>query len=174
MMDRRSDSWIAQRMRRLVPCLLFAGLLAALAPAASPAAITTFGSPLSVPASLNTTENLNYYGTYTPVPPNPEAPNGLFHTNHWGADTALWNVAVAGGQASAPVTGQALKVRVEGCAKPASGGPPPLTQIHLQDLSPLPDGGARVNLSSQTFDLPVCGQNGASGSTITTYEPVNL
>jgi hypothetical protein len=173
-MDRRSDSWIAQRMRRLVPCLLFAGLLAVLAPAASPAAITTFGSPLSVPASLNTTENLNYYGTYTPVPPNPEAPNGLFHTNHWGADTALWNVAVAGGQASAPVTGQALKVRVEGCAKPASGGPPPLTQIHLQDLSPLPDGGARVNLSSQTFDLPVCGQNGASGSTITTYVPVNL
>jgi hypothetical protein len=173
-MDRRSDSWIAQRMRRLLPCLLLAALLAVLAPAASPAAITTFGSPLSVPSSLNTTDNLNYYGTYTPVPPNPEAPNGLFHTNHWGADTALWNVAVAGGQASAPVTGQALKVRVEGCAKPASGGPPPLTQIHLQDLSPLPDGGARVNISSQTFDLPVCGQNGASGSTITTYEPVNL
>jgi hypothetical protein len=154
--------------------MLLAGLLAVLVPAASPAAVTTFGSPLAVPASLNTTENLGYYGTYTPVPPNPEAPNGLFHTNHWGADTALWNVVVAGGQASAPVTGQALKVRVEGCAKPAPGGPPPLTQIHLQDLSPLPDGGVKVNLSSQAFDLPVCGQGGASGTTITTYEPVNL
>jgi hypothetical protein len=173
-MTGRSDSWIRRPLGRFTSALLLAGLVAVLAPRESPAAITTFGSPLSVPASLNTTENLNYYGTYTPVPPSPEAPNGLFHTNHWGADTALWNVVVAGGQASAPVTGQALKVRVEGCAKPASGGPPPLTQIHLQDLSPLPDGGARVNLSSQTFDLPVCGQNGASGPTITTYEPVNL
>jgi hypothetical protein len=173
-MDRRSDSWIVSRLRRLTPCLLLAGLLALLVPALSSAAITTFGSPLSVPATLNTTENLNYYGTYTPVPPNPEAPNGVFHTNHWGADTALWNAVITGGQASAPVTGQAVKVRLEGCAKPASGGPSPETTIHFQDLSPLPDGGARVNLSSQGFDIPVCGKNGASGSTITTYEPINL
>src|ERR1700716_2084544 len=125
---------------------LLTGLLATVgAVPAARAAVTTFGSTLSVPATLNTTENLGYYGTYTPVPPNPEAPNGVFHTNHWGADTALWNGAVAGGQASAPVRGRPRKVRVEGCAKPASGGPPPLTQIHLQDLSPLPDGGVRVN-----------------------------
>jgi hypothetical protein len=172
-MDGRPDSWIAQRLRRLAPCLLLAGLLALLAPAASPAAFTTFGSPLSVPATLNTTDNLGYYGTYTPVPPNPEAPNGMFHTNHWGADTALWNVAHASGQPSAPVTGQAVKVRLEGCAK-ASGGTAPLTQIHFQDISPLPDGGAKVNISSQGFDIAVCGVNGASGSTIATYEPTNL
>ena len=50
----------------------------------------------------------------------------------------------------------------------------PLTQIHFQDISPVPGGGARVNLTSQGFEIPVCGQGGASGSTVTTYEPVNL
>jgi hypothetical protein len=164
-----------RRVRRLLLFgVLLAGLFPVLAPASSTAAVTTFGSPLSVPATLNTTANLNYYGTYTPVPPNPEAPNGLYHTNHWGADTALWNATIAGGQASAPVTGQAVKVRLEGCAKPASGGPPPLTQIHFQDISPLTGGGARVKLTSQPFDIPVCRDGGASGSTVTTYEPINL
>jgi hypothetical protein len=145
-----------------------------LAPASSPAAIRTFGSPLSVPATLNTAENLGYPGTYTPVPPDPEAPNGLFHTFHYGADTALWNVGSAFGDPAVPATGQALKVSLEGCARPASGGPPPLTQIHFQDISPLPSGGAKVNLTSQPFEIPVCGANGASGSTVKTYEPVNL
>ncbi|HEX4621534.1 MAG TPA: hypothetical protein VH208_08205 [Myxococcaceae bacterium] len=179
-MDRALDSWTSpsRRARKalgLLPCLLLAGLLALLfAPASSRAAITTFGSPLSVPATLTTSDGLGYRGTDTPVPPNPEAPNGLFHTAHFGADTALWNVRVAGGQAGAPVAGQALKVRVEGCANAAPGGAAPLTQIHLQDLSPLPDGGARVNISSQAFDLPVCGQNGAGASTVTTFEPINL
>ena len=37
---------------------------------------------------------------------------------------------------------------------PAAGGPPPLTQIHFQDLSPLPGGGGRVNLTSQAFEIP--------------------
>src|SRR5437660_1754081 len=82
------------------------------------------------------------------------------------ADAALWNVALAQGTPAAPATGQAVKVALEGCAKPAVGGPPPLTQIHLQSLSPLPGGGAKVNLSSQPFDIPVCGSNGASGSTV--------
>lgn len=161
-------------VRGLVSFLALAGFLAVFAPASSPAAISTFGSPLSVPATLNTSENLGYPGTYTPVPPNPEAPNGLFHTYHYGADTALWNVAEAAGYPSAPATGQAVKVSLEGCAQAASQGPPPLTQIHFQDLSPLPNGGARVNLTSQAFDLPVCGQAGAGGSTVTTYEPINL
>jgi hypothetical protein len=148
--------------------------LAALAPAASSAAITTFGSPLSVPATLNTSENLGYYGTYTPVPPNPEAPNGVFHTSHFGADTVLWNAASAAGDPRSPATGQALKVSLEGCAKPASGGPSPLTQIHFQDITPLADGGAQVNITSQPFDIPVCGREGASGSTVTSYVPINL
>ena len=153
---------------------LVAGSGMLLAPGAASAAVTTFGSPLSGPATVNTTTGLNYEGIYTPVPPNPEAPNGVFHTNHYGADTAIWNVALAKGIASAPATGQAVKINLEGCAEPASGGPAPLTQIHFQDISPLPGGGAKVNLTSQPFEIPVCGQNGASGSTVTSYEPINL
>jgi hypothetical protein len=152
---------------------VLAGVLA-LAPASACAAVTTFGSPLSVPATLNTAENLGYYGTYTPVPPSPEAPNGVYHTFHFGADTALWNFAVAGGEPRAPATGQAVKVSLEGCAVPTAGGPSPLTQIHLQDVSPLAGGGAKVILTSQPFDIPVCGRNGASGSTVTSYSPINL
>jgi hypothetical protein len=134
----------------------------------------TFGSPLSVPATLNTAENLAYEGTYTALPPSPSLPSGLFHTPHYGADTALWNVAEAGGEPRAPATGQALKVSLEGCAQAAADGPPPLTQIHFQDISPLPGGGAKVNLTSQGFEIPVCGEHGASGSTVSTYEPINL
>jgi hypothetical protein len=170
----RTSTRTSRRIGTLLLGALLAGLVAALAPAASQAAITTFGSPLSVPATLNTAEDLNYRGTDTAVPPSPEAPTGNVHTFHFGADGALWNVAVANGTASAPATGQALKVSLEGCAKPAAGGPPPLTQIHFQDITPLPGGGARVNLSSQPFDIPVCGRNGADSSTVTTYEPTNL
>lgn len=161
-------------MRRLVLCSALAGLLALLVPAASPAAISTFGSPLSVPATLNTAENLGYAGTNTNVPPSPETPSGVVHTSHYGADAVLWNTNSPGGAAGAPATGQAVKVALEGCAEPAAGGPAPLTQIHFQSLTPAPDGGARVNLTSQAFDTPVCGQNGASGSTVTTYNPINL
>jgi hypothetical protein len=172
-MTGRSDSWIRRPLGRFASALLLAGLVAVLAPGASPAAITTFGSRLSVAASLNTTENLGYLGTYTPVPPSPEAPDGRYHTNHWGADDALWNAVVAGGSAAAPATGQAVKVSLEGCAQPAANGPPPLRQFHFQSISPIP-GGFHVNLTSQPYDIPVCGQGGASGSTVTTYEPVNL
>lgn len=153
---------------------MLAGCLATLAPASGQAAILTFGSPLSVPATLNTAENLSYAGTNTPVPPSPEAPNGVFHTAHYGADTVLWNVASHDGAPQAPASGQALKVSLEGCAQPAPGGPPPLTQIHFQDISPLSAGGAKVNITSQAFEIPVCGQGGASGSTVSTYEPTNL
>jgi hypothetical protein len=174
-MPTRAVDLMQRNPRRALACVLLAGLLAAVAPAASPAAITTFGSPLSVPATLNTAENLGYPGTFTPVPPNPEAPNGLFHTFHYGADTALLNVASAEGVPQAPATGQAVKVSLEGCAEAAPNGPSPLTQIHFQDVSPLPNGaGAKVNITSQGFEIPVCGQNGASGSTVSTYEPINL
>lgn len=173
--------------RQLSPAgVLAVGFLTALlCPASASASTMVVGSPLSVPATLNTAENLAYQGTNTQVPVSPEAPNGVFHTFHFGADTALWNVAVSNGSpvapaaggastASMPITGQALKISLEGCAQPAVGGPSPLTQIHFQDLSPLPDGGAKVNLTSQGFEIPVCGQGGASGSTVTTYEPTNL
>jgi hypothetical protein len=164
-----------RQVRRLLSLLPAVVLLAALAPASSDARVMTFGSSLSTPATLNTSENLSYAGSFVPVPPAPDAPNGLYHVFHYGADSALWNVGrLEGADASAPATGQATKVSVEGCAEAAPGGPAPLTQIHFQDLSPLPGGGAKVNITSQGFDMPVCGQNGASGSTVTTYEPINL
>src|SRR4051794_23852656 len=99
-----------------IPAALLAVVCALAAAAPAQAAISTFGSPLSVRSSLNTSENLGYTGTFTAVPPNPEAPTGFFHTPHDGADTALWNTTVAGGSAGAPESGQAIKVRLQGCA----------------------------------------------------------
>jgi hypothetical protein len=158
-------------LKRALLCLLAVG---ALAPAGASAAVVTIGSPLSVPATLNTAENLNYEGINTAVPPAPDAPNGIFHTFHYGADTAIWNVAQAVGSPVVPVNGAVNKISLEGCAQPAAGGPTPLSEIHFQDISPLQGGGARVNLSSQGYQIPVCGAGGASGSTVTSYEPSGL
>ncbi len=143
-------------------------------PPAAQAKLTTIGSPLSVPATLNTAEDLGYPGTYTQVPVSPEAPNGVFHTFHFGADTALWNFSDNAGAERVPATGQAKKIEVEGCAQKAKNGPIPLTTVHFQDLSPTSNGGAQVNITSQGFDLPVCGENGSGASTITTFLPINL
>jgi len=154
--------------------IALACLLAALLPAGATAAVTTIGSSLAVPATLNTAENLGYEGTYTAVPPAPDAPNGEFHTFHYGADTAIWNVSQPAGVSVVPATGQILKVKLEGCAEQAEGGPAPLTEIHFQDLTPLPGGGVKVNITSQGFSIPVCGQGGAGPTTISTYEPINL
>jgi hypothetical protein len=161
----RLASWLG------LSCLLC--LLAAFAPTRANAAVVTIGSPLSVPATLNTAENLNYEGTNTAVPPAPDAPNGIFHTFHYGADTAIWNVTQASGTPSSPVDGAVKTISLEGCAQPAAGGPPPLTEIHFQDLTPVA-GGAKINLSSAGFQIPVCGSGGASGSTVSTYEPSGL
>lgn len=149
-------------------------VLVVLNAAPSSAEVSTFGSSLSVPATLDTAYNLDYRGVDTNVPASPEAPNGVVHTYHFGADGALWNANLANGTPRSPATGQALKVALEGCAVPAADGTPPLTQIHFQDLSPLASGGAKINITSQAFDIPVCGRDGASGSTVTSYEPINL
>jgi hypothetical protein len=162
------------RAHALVVAIAATALCCLTLSAPSDASVLTFGSSLSQPATLNTGVNLAYQGTNTDVPASPEAPNGYVHTSHFGADTALWNAALATGAARSPATGQAVKISLEGCAEPASGGPAPLTQIHFQDLSPLPGGGAKVNLTSQPFNIPVCGVGGASGSTVSTYEPINL
>jgi hypothetical protein len=163
-----------QHRRPLFAAALLAVLALLLLPAAGRAALTTVGSPLSAPATLNTSNDLGYAGVNTAVPPSSEVPTGLIHTTHFGADTAIWNTAVAGGQAAMPATGQADKILLEGCAEQAPGGPAPLTQIHFQSLAPQPGGGLRVELTSQPYELPVCGQNGASGSTVSSYEPINL
>ena len=164
----------AHAWARMLLALAAACVAVLICPGGAFAAITTIGSPLSVPATLNTAQNLGYEGVNTSVPPGPEAPNGVFHTYHFGADTAIWNVALANGAPSAPEEGQALKVRLEGCAEGAPDGPTPLNQIHFQDITPLPAGGAKVNLTSQPFEIPKCSRGGASGSTVTTYEPINM
>jgi hypothetical protein len=130
------------------------------------ASTLTFGSPLAVPASKDTANDLNYQGSNVPLP------GSVFHIPHDGADGALWNVQMPAGDPTAPADGQVVSLRLEGCAK--SNGPAPLTQIHFQALTPLPGGGAKVALTSQAFDIPVCGVGGASGSTVTAYEPINL
>lgn len=126
----------------------------------------TFGSPLAVPASKDTANDLNYRGTDV------QLPGSVFHIPHDGADGALWNVQLAGASPTAPAGGQVVSVSLEGCAQ--SNGPRPLTQIHFQALTPQPGGAMKVALTSQAFDIPVCGENGASGSTVSTYQPTNL
>jgi hypothetical protein len=160
--------------RSLLLGAALAVLLSLLIPAAGQAKVMQIGSPLAVPATLNTAENLSYPGAYTQVPPSANAPNGVFHTFHFGADTALWNFSQTGGETHVPATGQAAKIEVEGCAQRATNGPIPLATVHFQDLSPLPGGGAKVNITSQGFDLPVCGENGAGASTVTSFLPINL
>jgi hypothetical protein len=168
-------STVRPRPLRVLLASGFAAVLLALSSAAATsAAVSTFGSPLSVPATLNTAENLGYPGTNTAVPPAPDAPNGIFHTFHYGADKELWSIGQASGDPRVPATGQALKVSLEGCAQRADGGPAPLTEIHFQDVTPLPGGGAKVSITSQGFNIPVCGDGGADGSTVSTYEPINL
>lgn len=144
-------------------------------PASAGAAMLSFGSPLSVPATLDTANNLHYAGTSA-------IQNGTgvtIHNGHDGADTALWNTTLASGTPTAPAAGQVLSVSLKGCAEPAAGGPAPLTQFHLQSLTPLPGGGATVAVTSQAFDLPVCGAATAaggvgSGATVNTYRPTNM
>lgn len=163
----RPMSNCATRARMVGKAIAAAAACIACLPGTAVAAVSTFGSPLSSPATLNTSENLNYKGIDTPWG------TEVFHTPHYGADTALWNTTAAAG-AAAPADGQVTKVSLEGCAQAAANGPAPLTQIHFQILSPQPGGGAKVELTSQAFDIPVCGQNGASGSTVSSYVPINL
>ena len=130
--------------------------LAVLTPAGSSAAITTFGSPLAVPATLNTAENLNYLGTNTYVPPSPEAPTAC------STPTTTERTRPCGAwprRAAAPRSrhGPGAEDEAGGLRRADADGPAPLTQIHFQSLSPLPGGGAKVNLTSQPFDIPVCG-----------------
>jgi hypothetical protein len=158
----------AGRLRGPLCWLSLLGLVSILTPAASPAATTTFGSPLAVAATQDTANDLDYTGTDIALP------LSVFHIPHDGADTALWNTKLASGTPTAPEGGQITSVRLEGCAKRPEGAPRPLTEIHFQDLAPLSGGAVKVNVTTQAFDIPVCGENGASGSTVTSYDPTNF
>jgi PASTA domain-containing protein len=90
-----------------------------------------------------------------------------------GADSAFWNVNLAGGQPTrAPVEGQVTEIRVKGTVipNPDPNAPKPLTMIHFQVLRPQPDGSVRVMLSSGDFYTPL----GGDPQQVTTYRPTNL
>ncbi len=152
--------------------LALGGWLAAASPAT--AKLYTYGPSLSArSASLTTTDGLGYAGIDTQVPPGPEAPNGVVHTPHYGADTAIWNASVDGHSGAIPRSGQAVRIKLEGCAVRPAGAPEPLTQIHFQTL--VPQGrDLKVALTSAGFQIPVCGEGGAGPATVSTYTPVNL
>lgn len=153
-------------LRRSVLATCSIALALVVLSAGADAATLTFGSPLALPASKDTANDLNYRGSDVALP------GSVFHIPHDGADGALWNVRLPVGAPTAPQDGQVVRVRLEGCAK--SNGPPPLTQIHFQSLAPIAGGGAKVELTSQAFDIPVCGDGGASGATVSVYDPINL
>ncbi len=147
---------------------------AALAPATAQAKLYTYGPRLTAaPPSLTTTDGLGYAGVDTQVPPAPDAPNGVVHTPHYGADTAIWNTAVAGHRGSMPRSGQAVRIRLQGCAVRPAGAPEPLTEVHFQTLHPQ-GGSLKVALTSAGFHIPVCGEGGAGPATVSSYTPVNL
>ena len=167
---------IAARLRWALPAV--AACVLVFAPAAH-AATMTFGSSLSVPAADDTANNLSYTGTDIPtIDPGPPPRAVTVHINHDGADTALWATSLAGGSAGAPAAGQVTEVRMEGCARAAAGGPAPIVDIHFQDL--VPQGGSyRVDVTTQTFQMPICGQPTGDGSTatadtVTTFQPTNF
>ncbi len=116
--------------------------------------MVTIGSDLSLPATLN---------TVTSVPP----------PNHFGADSALWNYFLGGGSAGAPASGQVLLVRVKGCAQATAGAPTTSTEIHFQDLIAQPNGSFVVDVTTQAFNLPICGA-GVDQNTVTTFAPTNF
>lgn len=152
----------ARRWALTTSSLLTLLCVALVAPTTSVAAVLRFGSPLRAHASLSTND-LSYRGIDTQVV------NSVVHTSHFGADTALWNAADR-----APAAGDVAAVSLEGCAVPAKSGPPPLTQIHFQTLAPQGGGAVKVMLTSAAFEIPVCGQHRASGTTVTTYRPYGL
>jgi len=151
-----------QIRRRAFLVLSLMALAACALPASSVAAVSTFGSSLSVPATADTAADLGFpgssfaYGT------------GIVHINHDGADTAIWDAAMI-----APADGQITSVALEGCAEQVSGGPSPLTQIHFQALTSQA-AGMFVDVTTQPFDIPVCGVAGATNATISTYLPTNF
>jgi hypothetical protein len=148
-----------RRRRALIVGLLAGGALA-LVPATGQAATAAFGSSLSVPATLDTAHNLNYGPSSAP--------------SHDGADTALWNVTQASGAPASPGDGQILSIKLEGCVQQATGGPAPITDFHFQDLVPQGGGAVKVNVTTQTFQIPICGSGGAGAGTVTTYKPTNF
>lgn len=122
------------------------GLLLLALPAHAGASIITLGSDLSQPANASSQQ---------PV------------------DTAMWNLTVQHlfpVSGAMPAAGQIVAVRVKGIAMTPPGAPPPLTEIHFQDLQPQTNGSVFVHASSQPFNLPSSGDP----NQVSSYAPQNL
>lgn len=125
------------------------------------AANVTFGSSLSVRASLNTEKNLNYEGTNE---------GGAF-TSHFGSDTALWNATSPGVATRSPGSGEVVKIEVEGCVERSPSAPgvsQEEREVRFQNLRLLANGEYKAESTSFPMTLPICGEAGAGSSTITT------
>lgn len=147
--------------------LALAAVAALAAPAVTAAATRTYGSDLSVPATLDTSV--------------------LQPQGHNGADTFVWNTQLAsGGDPRSPADGQVTDVKLKGCTD-ATRGPVPgfdITGIELQDLAPQPDGSfvtppsrtATGDIAGRHFELPLCDTAGgpATVDTVTDFQPVDL
>lgn len=130
--------------------------------------------PASAAASI-----LPAWGSNLSATPTFDTANNLQPSPHDGADTAVWNSALASGSPAAPQGGQVLKVNIKGCARQASGAPTtepngtPVNEIHIQTLTPGGGGSMTVDQSSQAFTYPWCG-NGVTQNTITTFQPLHM
>src|SRR5204863_6808242 len=112
------------------------------APAASRAAVITFGSDLAKPANV---------------------------AEAHGADAAFWNVQGAARGNTVPAGGQITKLRLKGIAVPsrARGAPAPRTEFHFQVLHQNADGSVSVRLSTNPMHLPA----GGDPNRISSYRP---
>ena len=111
--------------RRAALCALL-GACALAAPASAGAAMMTFGSPLGVPATLDTANNLGYAG-FDPVL--------NVHVFHDGADTALWNSVRRGrhphlARGRAGAVGRRRGLRRAGGGRTPAAHPVPLPVAH--------------------------------------------
>jgi hypothetical protein len=89
-------------------------------------------------------------------------------------DTAFWLTArKGGGSAQIHTRGLVQLVSVRGCARPALTGQLPLTQVHIQTLTPGPGGAVSVKLTTGPLNMPICG-HGASASTVTAFKFAHL
>ena len=162
------------------------GLAGALASRARATVLSPWGSNLAATPALDTA-NGDYSNTGSTAGTGPRV---IAPDPHEAEDTAIWNTATSAGSAFAPADGQALYVRVKGCAvedrtaptqqsPDGQGGTVPVNTIVLQTLTP--DGlGDYVNSAvSGRFVLPFCNSVDAIGrtvttSTITTFEPIHM
>lgn len=135
--------------RRVLPTAAAVALTALVMPAASPAALQTFGSDLSAPADTS-------------------------HPHR--VDTAFWATALPGGNLpAAPADGQVREVRIRGIA-PRSSVPPRQGQnpyagspmFHTQVLTPHEET-VKTRSTSQDFFLPT----GGDPQQVSVHKPVN-